>query len=82
MEVPLIRNPCEKLIRADYMLKLFQQTLAHSGNRSQAKTPSRKDRQTVQEPTKGAGRDDAIVSSHTHLQYNPYPTPSVESGQI
>jgi hypothetical protein len=25
MEVPLIRNPCEKLIRADYMLKLFQQ---------------------------------------------------------
>jgi hypothetical protein len=25
MEAPLIRNPCEKLIRADYMLKLFQQ---------------------------------------------------------
>jgi hypothetical protein len=79
MEAPLIRNPCEKLIRADYMLKLFQQTSAHSGNGSQAKTPSRKTGRRFRSQPKE--QDATMPLFHpTHLQYSPYPAPSVESG--
>jgi hypothetical protein len=41
MEVPLIRNPCEKLIRADYMLTLFQQ-LTHRQRKVSRKRPDHK----------------------------------------
>jgi len=49
MEGPLIRNPCEKLIRADYMLQLFQQ-LTH-----RQKKASHKDLTTTL-PLGGCGR--------------------------